>query len=77
MTANRLRLALTLLFVMAMAALLVWSPGDADRAAAQRRLDAMESDVAAAKDAAARAANSAAEAKAAAQAAQNAVPGSS
>jgi hypothetical protein len=77
MSLDRARLVILIVMIAVAVALLLRPPGGAGRADRQRRFDAMDADVAAAKNAAARAAQSAAEAQAAARAAQNATPGSS
>jgi hypothetical protein len=77
MTANRLKPILAGVFILVVAALMLWIPSHAHHVAAQRMIDQADRDVAAAKAAADDAAISAAKAKGAAQDLQNRLPGSS
>ncbi len=77
MSVNRAKLIGVAILIVVMAALMLWFPSHAHRAAVQQIIDQADRDTAAAKAAADSAAESAARAKASAQDAQNRVPGSS
>jgi hypothetical protein len=77
MSANRFKLLLAGIFILVMAALMLWLPSHARQEAFRRAVEQADRDVAAAKAAAAAAAASAAKAQDAARDLQNRLPGSS
>lgn len=77
MSANRLRLILSFVFILVMLGLLLWGRAQQHATERQQTLEQMHRDVAAARAAADSAARSAAEARDAANRAWNALPGSS
>jgi hypothetical protein len=77
MTANKSRLTLVILFVAAVATILLWSSYRQQQSEIQQTIDRADADVAAAKAAAERAGDSAAQAVDAAKSAWKGLPGSS